>query len=44
MFMFNIEDWRALFGAVAGILMIAISALLLSGSLNRQSEPPVGTA
>ena len=44
MFMFNTEDWRALFGAVVGILDIALFALLLGGSLNRQSEPPIGTA
>lgn len=41
MFMFNTEDSRALFGAVAGILNIALFALLLGGSLNRQSEPPL---
>ncbi|MBI3244697.1 MAG: hypothetical protein HYZ49_20655 [Chloroflexi bacterium] len=41
MFMFNTEDWRALFGVVAGALVIAISAQVLDGSLNGQNEPPV---
>ena len=41
LFFFNFEDWRVLFGAGAGILMIALSARLLAGSLNRQNEPPL---
>lgn len=42
MFMLNGEEnWRGLFVAVAGILYIALFALLRGGSLNRQSEPPL---
>jgi hypothetical protein len=42
MFMLNGEEnWRGLFVAVAGILYIALFALLLGGSLNHQSEPPL---
>lgn len=44
MFAFNTEDWRALFGAVAGIFTIVISALLLDRALNRQGEPPIAMA
>ena len=44
MFLFNTEDWRALFGIVTGILAVATSALALSSALNRQSEPPVAAA
>ena len=44
MFMVNGEEnWRGLFIAVAGILDIVLCALLLGGSLNRQSEPPLAT-
>ena len=43
-FLFNIEDWRVLFGAAAGIVAIAISALVLGSTLNRQSEPPITMA
>jgi hypothetical protein len=43
-FLFNFEDWRVLFGVVAGIVVIVISALTLSSSLNRQSGPPIATA
>lgn len=44
MFLFNTEDWRAVFGVAAGILVIVISALALSRALDRQSEPPVAAA
>lgn len=43
-FLLNIEDWRVLFGAAAGIVTIAISALVLASSLSRRSEPPVAMA
>ena len=44
LFIFNFEDWRVLFGALAGIFIIVLSALLLVGSLYRQSELPITTA
>jgi hypothetical protein len=43
-FLFNLEDWRVLFGAAAGIVSIAISTLVLSSTFNHQSEPAVAAA
>lgn len=39
--LFNTEDMRVLFVAAAGILIIALSALIFQGAPNRQGEPPL---
>lgn len=39
--LFNTEDMRVLFAAAAGILIIALSALVFQGAPNRQGEPPL---
>jgi hypothetical protein len=39
--LFNTEDMRVLFAAAAGILIIALSALIFQGMSNRQGEPPL---
>ena len=39
--LFNTEDVRVLFAAAAGLLMIALSALVFQGAPNRQGGPPL---
>ena len=39
--LFNTEDVRVLFAAAAGLLMIALSALVFQGAPNQQGGPPL---
>jgi hypothetical protein len=39
--LFNTEDTRVLFAAAAGMLIIALSALVFQGVPNRRGEPPL---
>ena len=41
LFIFNVQDWRAVFGAVAGILAIVLSGFMLQAPLGSRTEPPV---
>jgi hypothetical protein len=36
--LFNTEDWRALFGAAAGVFIITLASLLLAASSSSQSQ------